>query len=580
MDLLAPGRVADRPFPKLIYALSARAFTGALVLEQDGRRYALWWQDGLVVDAESAAPEDTLGRVLREGGLIDGVQLGESLRRLAEGPGRSHLEILVEMGALRGEVIAQAASLALSRRAARVFALPEAALRVEPQAHDRIDGGPLDVRPLLYRGLRQGYDARRLDRELAPLAGHAVKLGSNADETALEAFGFADEERYVLVYLQKGYWELADLVDACVSLPRPTVMAVVYALLATDYLDVQPAETVPRLRKRAREATQQMSRKELTTPPPGGFVKQTSVAAESPFGAPGAPAAPAAAAPQPPPARTPPTQPPKAAAAPAAPLATGGSPQVREQILKKFASIESGADHFAVLEVDRNVNKDQVKTAYFQLAKTYHPDRLAVIKLEDMRPQVERIFARLSDAFSVLGDDAKRKEYLGILAQGGEAAVKRREDDDAAKAMKILSAEENFRIGEMALRRSQFPQALEAFKKALDANPDEAEHHAAYAWTVWSCAPEKDKVVPDVKRGLNKAIELNNRCAPAYYYLGAVNNFLGDADRAFGLFQKALELRPGFIEAERELRVLNMRRGKGGGGDKKGPGLFNKLLKK
>jgi tetratricopeptide (TPR) repeat protein len=243
--------------------------------------------------------------------------------------------------------------------------------------------------------------------------------------------------------------------------------------------------------------------------------------------------------------------------------------------MKKLAAIDAGADHFQILEVARDATKEQIKSAYFQLAKTFHPDRLPLLKLEHMRPQVEKIFARLSESFAVLGDDARRKEYVAVLAQGGEDAVKRRAEAENAQAMKILSAEEHFRLGEMAMRRQMWPQAMEEFKKALDANPEEAEHHALYAWCLWASATDKtEALAADVKKRLQKALEIGPKCAPAHYYLGQVALFQGDMDRAYGHFRKVLELRPGHLDAEREIRVIEMRRAKGGGGggDKKPPG--------
>jgi tetratricopeptide (TPR) repeat protein len=182
----------------------------------------------------------------------------------------------------------------------------------------------------------------------------------------------------------------------------------------------------------------------------------------------------------------------------------------------------------------------------------------------------------LSDAFAAIGEDARRKEYLGILAQGGEAAVKRRADDDAARATQILSAEEAFRLGEMALRRQLLPQAVEQFKRALELNPDEGEHHALHAWTVWCITPDKERVATEVRRGMQRAIELNSKCAPAFFYLGQVYKHLGDRDRAYNHFRKALELQPGHVDAEREVRLHDMRKGKDTGRGK----LFDRFKKK
>src|SRR5262249_36763577 len=43
---------------------------------------------------------------------------------------------------------------------------------------------------------------------------------------------------------------------------------------------------------------------------------------------------------------------------------------------RKFHEIESGADYFVVLGVSRKATADEVKAAFLELAKVFHPDRL------------------------------------------------------------------------------------------------------------------------------------------------------------------------------------------------------------
>src|SRR5262249_19771399 len=149
---------------------------------------------------------------------------------------KTQRDILIEMGALKGDVLERALRLALTRRALRTFALPTASFTVEEGAHGRLDGGPVEPRWSLYRGLRMHYDERRLQEEMAPLRGQAFRLAVDPADV-WDRFGFADEERILLAYLSKAlYWELAYLVDACMTVPRPVVLAVVHALHAFDAL--------------------------------------------------------------------------------------------------------------------------------------------------------------------------------------------------------------------------------------------------------------------------------------------------------------------------------------------------------
>ena len=62
-------------------------------------------------------------------------------------------------------------------------------------------------------------------------------------------------------------------------------------------------------------------------------------------------------------------------------------------------------DYYEVLGVDRNASADDLKKAYRVLAKKYHPD---------MHPgdkEAEEKFKEASEAYSVLSDDSKRKQY-------------------------------------------------------------------------------------------------------------------------------------------------------------------------
>ena len=254
------------------------------------------------------------------------------------------------------------------------------------------------------------------------------------------------------------------------------------------------------------------------------------------------------------------------------------------QLNAKLAAVDRGADHFALLEVPRTATRAEIKTGYFNLAKLYHPDRLAVVRMPEFRSNAERIFAALSTAFATLDDDVKRKGYLDVLGAGGTAAVRRKEDEDGARAARILAAESTYHQGEMALRRNQIPQALDHFKRALDFNGEEADHHAMYAWCVWLTATDKARVAGEVRKMLLSAVELSETCVQAHYFLGHVALELGQHSRALAKFNEVLEKNRNHVDAQREARLLQRRinRGEVGqdkGGAEKKRGLFGWLKK-
>ena len=65
---------------------------------------------------------------------------------------------------------------------------------------------------------------------------------------------------------------------------------------------------------------------------------------------------------------------------------------------------ETKRDYYEVLGVDRTATRDQIKHAYRQMALQYHPDK-------NKDPDAAAKFRELAEAYAVLSDDTKRKEY-------------------------------------------------------------------------------------------------------------------------------------------------------------------------
>ena len=60
--------------------------------------------------------------------------------------------------------------------------------------------------------------------------------------------------------------------------------------------------------------------------------------------------------------------------------------------------------YYEILEVDKKASQEDIKSAYRRLVMLYHPDK-------NKLPEAEEIFKGIAEAYSVLSDPGKRKQY-------------------------------------------------------------------------------------------------------------------------------------------------------------------------
>jgi curved DNA-binding protein CbpA len=223
--------------------------------------------------------------------------------------------------------------------------------------------------------------------------------------------------------------------------------------------------------------------------------------------------------------------------------------------LAEMAERMRDLDAFGVLEADPNSNDEEVRAAYARLAKRTHPDRFAASG-DAVRRLAEEVFAQISSAYEVIGDEASRLKYL--RAESDRKKLQQ-EIDEGQRAVR---AELEFQKGETALRARRPETALAHFQAAVESYPHEGEYHACLGWALHLTSPADVNVLKRAYAHVQKGRKLAPDRAKPYLFLGRMALVEERQDVAAKMFSRAIQLDPDCLEALRELRLINLRREK------------------
>ncbi len=83
---------------------------------------------------------------------------------------------------------------------------------------------------------------------------------------------------------------------------------------------------------------------------------------------------------------------------------------VKLQRLKKLDAQMSKQDHFQILGVSRKTRANDIKKAFHDLARHFHPDRLDASASVDLQQITEKIFSRMTKAYDTLINDTEKQK--------------------------------------------------------------------------------------------------------------------------------------------------------------------------
>ena len=228
--------------------------------------------------------------------------------------------------------------------------------------------------------------------------------------------------------------------------------------------------------------------------------------------------------------------------------AKGGDDQLLR--LKTILRDIDGKDPFEIFKYFGAGGKVEIKDAekiYKEFARANHPDKISSAAPEELKSIVNRVYALVSDAYDIVGNDGKRDRFIQSKKQ--------------KEAEKQMISEKLTEEGLELLRRGKVKESLVKLNESIKSYPNDN------LYMYWSWATIKaygDRLPEDVLKEVQKKmdrIKAEDRRNPVYLFVsGLVKKVSGDLDGALAQFDKALAIEPGMIDVRREIASLRMPR--------------------
>lgn len=243
-----------------------------------------------------------------------------------------------------------------------------------------------------------------------------------------------------------------------------------------------------------------------------------------------------------------------------------------EEELEKFLlRLSQAANYYEIMELPATAGADEIKDAYYALARRYHPDRFHLQSGTQLHAKLSSAFARITQAYEKLTDAKARAAYDKAmersrrLAESAPKPGKVEPGVDSADDFKFKTgdsgtdsgrAEHNFREGIEALEVGRIDAAISYLAAAARLAPQEARYRAYYGRALG--ASEKTRRLAENE--IQAAVKLDPANANFRTMLAEVYFDLAFHRRAQTEVERALALDPNNALAQSLLRKLEKSR--------------------
>jgi tetratricopeptide (TPR) repeat protein len=210
---------------------------------------------------------------------------------------------------------------------------------------------------------------------------------------------------------------------------------------------------------------------------------------------------------------------------------------------------------YQILDIPKTASEEDVKKAYFQMARRFHPDRFERKLAAEFKAQIDEVFDGITNAYRVLSNKESRRVYD---AKSGPASTQ----EDVQETYR--KADIKFRQGKTLHSQGRFDEAIAYLEEAVRVRRDKGDYYLLLAM----CESKLPPYVKKAEQDFLKAILLEPWNPEGYVGLGLLYKAEGLQTKAIKQLEKALEAEPDHASAREALDELT------GGKKKASKGLF------
>ena len=486
------GMIANFAVSDILLGLQRSGKTGQLHLKSGKVQKTVYFLRGDIVFASSSLREDWLGEMLLREKKITREQFDQSSERMKES-GRRHGTVMVEMGILKPKDLFESVTRSVEQVIISLFGFKsgEFIFKEGPLPEEGSITLRLSAANLIYRGIRELEDIETV-RSMSPKADQVVCLSSDPLDLFSDIkLSPEDRKLFSMVDGKKTYRELVkgagiDPFDA---------MRAFSALLSTRVIEVQEARFA-RMPEEKNTETEKARRLHVGSTKANEQTQEEAPGAKDVF-------------------REPEQKVP-----------------TKEEFMKSIEQMHREhrtLGYYGVLDVEQGASTSEIKKGYYNMARTYHPDKHYGLPVE-MKEKLNAIFSYITQAYSTLSNPGRRAEYdrSGGKDPSGEIVT----DPSQRASVK-------FEEGMVLLKGGRHEQAAQVFGEAgyLDSANPKYHYYGAIAL-------ERAGKHKEAERTLQRAIRIEPFNADYLAEAGHIYIALGFDKRARTTFEKAMQIAP------------------------------------